>query len=118
MNTKIRYMYRDASNYKACETAVVSGKLVREEIILYCDYETTGDPMFIPGEVGLPSPQHQLSGFPTEDDHVWCTLEEVESTEDAPTVQITARDLVKAFSKAKWDITEAMLKLGWNPFTI
>ena len=32
MNTKIKYMYRDADNYKDFTTVVVSGKITKEQI--------------------------------------------------------------------------------------
>lgn len=34
MNTKIKYMYRDADNYKDFTTVVVSGKITKEQSLL------------------------------------------------------------------------------------
>ena len=42
MNTKISYMYRDASNYKAHREIVVKGKLTLEQL-QPCLYDPSGN---------------------------------------------------------------------------
>ena len=56
MNTRINYMYRDASNYKSFNTAVVGGILSEtdQHAIYYCCDDDAGQRYFIPHLVGLP----------------------------------------------------------------
>lgn len=124
VNTKIEYMYRDANNYKAYRTIVLTGVLTASELTEVknkCDW-LDGDPKFIASEVGLPSPQHDMDkyGFPTEADHVWCELLTLELASEPATkdVTLTAGQLRAAFAKAKWDETAAMKELGWDPMTL
>jgi len=106
MNTKIEYMYRDASNYKQFNEVVVEGEHTADDksFIMGCldDYADG----FIPQQVGLPALQKQMVGFPNEDDHCWHELEEIELTNEAPTIQMTMKELIKKFKEAKevsWD---------------
>lgn len=122
MNTRIEYLYRDANNFKAYRTIVLTGVLTASdltEIKNKCDW-FDGDPKFIASEVGLPSPQEDMReyGFPTDDDHVWCELLEIDTTTKPPTIELTAGRLHAAFAKAAWDETTAMKELGWNPLTL
>ena len=50
MNTRINYMYRDASNYKSFNTAVVGGILSEtdQHAIYYCCDDDAGQRYFIP----------------------------------------------------------------------
>jgi hypothetical protein len=54
--------------------------------------------------------------FPTEDDHVWCELDQgcVVLTNDPPTLQITADELLARFRAASgaWDTEAAAVRLG------
>lgn len=105
-NTQISYLYRDASNYKVYNECVVSGLLSKEqqETIISCLSE--GE-FFIPHQVGLP--EQRFDGEWTEDDHCWFELDaySFEETKEAPTVSITADELVEAFCQRKdrWDDT-------------
>ena len=118
MNTIIRYMYRDGSNYKNFMHAIVKGEITDEgrEVIAKslddCGY-------FIPQQVGLPDAH--FKGYPlSEDDHCWCTLQvtppsdedydpnvpdDLTLTNDEPTLDMTIEELVEAFRKAEgaWD---------------
>lgn len=104
MNTKISYLYCDASNYKKDNTAVIEGELSPEQQkkILSCLDEEL---FFIPELVGLP--EERFDAW-TEDDHDWFELcdEDFSLTNDEPSVDITAEELVKRFEAASaldWD---------------
>jgi hypothetical protein len=103
-------MYRDASNYKQFGEAVVSGEYTADEksAIMGCLDDVT-DGGFIPQQVDLPALQERMTGFPSEDDHCWHDLEEIELTNEEPTLQMTIRELVKKFEEAK--------EVGWDDLT-
>jgi len=107
-NTKVNYLYRDASNYKAHNECVIRGVLTKEQqsAILGCLHE--GE-YFIPSQVGLPEHRFEDQDGITEDDHCWFELNEFgfEATQEAPTVGFTAEELVAAFQQRKdnWDDT-------------
>lgn len=99
LNTRISYLYRDASNYKVFNEAIVKGVLTEEQqaFILSCLYD--GE-YFIPSQVGLPG---ERFGSETEDDHCWFELSEgfAKTTQQKPTVEITTQELIAAFLAAK-----------------
>lgn len=106
MNTKISYLYRDASNYKQSEEVIVLGEYTADEksdIMDSLDDLTDGG--FIPQQVGLPALQERMVDYPSEDDHCWHEIEEIELTNEEPTLQINIHELVKRFKEAKgnWD---------------
>lgn len=98
-NTRITYLYTDASNYHKPNVAVVTGRLLPSEILTIIDC-CDGQEFFIPGQVGLPE---RRFGPLTEDDHCWFKIgeEDFEPTDAAPTVSITARELLESFKAAK-----------------
>jgi|TARA_Y100000310_G_scaffold266155_1_gene277546 hypothetical protein len=110
MNTKISYMYRDASNYKAYESEVIKGVIKESGLKDECFDE------FIPNECGLPSLQGQLTAYNggtwTEDDHVYHSDLQLEPTEKEPTVEITAEDFIKKFNNMPNDVMAEMERLG------
>lgn len=69
MNTRINYLYRDASNYKLYGSVIIPREITRQqiqEIMKYClpfDGETR---QFIPELVGFPKLEFDC---PNEDDH-------------------------------------------------
>lgn len=99
MNTKIKYLYRDADNYKVYNVCVISGTLTQEQRQIIRDCLDMGE-FFIPSAVGLPE-----NRFPdiTEADHCWFeTCEDpFEDTVAEPTVGTTADELVAAFQRCK-----------------
>lgn len=110
--TRITYLYRDADNYKSYAEVIVSGPLTFAEIGPYLD----SGQYFIASQVGLPDPQAELDSL-TCADHVFVELEERDliPTDEEPTVEITAGDLVTKFQEAHrrgWDVTAAMCRLG------
>ena len=102
MNTRINYIYRDGSNYKAGNTVIFRGEITdeqKEQILSCCD---EGE-YFIPGQVGMP--ENRFEDI-TEDDHPWFELIGFEPTNaDADTV-MTVDELVEKFMTVKWDETD------------
>ena len=103
MNTIIRYLYRDASNYKVFNTCVIKGQLSVEQAGTIIDSLDMSE-YFIPEQVGIPVTRF---GSITEDDHPWCELdaEFYEMTEAEADVNITVDQLTSNFAaaKGKWD---------------
>ena len=103
MNTKIEYMYRDASNYKTFNEAILKGSLSdkekREIISTLFDGE-----YFIPEQVGLEADRFDEY---TDDDHSLCELsyEDFTETDEAPTIDMTAKELYRKFieTNGDWD---------------
>ena len=104
MNTKINYLYRDESNWKQYNSAVLAGEFTKEDIDLMisvqdCEY-------FIPEQVGLPCDRFDDV---TEDDHCWaeCVPEDdVKLTDEEPDVDITWAQLMDNYrkvGKSGWD---------------
>lgn len=105
MNTRIEYLYRDGSNYKAFNTAVVSGTLSQPQIDRIYSCLEDGE-RFIPRQVGLP--EKRFDDGITADDGPWFELYDIEGivpTEAEPDTDLTAEGLVKNFEEAKgrWD---------------
>ena len=98
-NTRIEFLYRDASNYKAYNSVVVSGTFTDEQINQIIDSLEDGM-YFIPEQIGFPV---ERFGSITEDDHCWCELTafDFETTDDEPTLKMSANEVLKAFLAAK-----------------
>lgn len=106
MNTRIVYLYRDASNYKMQNEAVIAGPITERQIDIIIDCLNDGE-YFIPKQVGLPEERFDEL---TEDDHCWFELHKdgFVATRDEPDIDMTADELVGRFLEAKgnWDDTE------------
>ena len=117
-NTKINYLYRDASNYKVSNMAIINGLLSQEDIqeIVSCLYD--GD-WFIPSLVGLPENRFEKW---TVDDHPWFELTDYgfEPTDEPATVTITSAELLDNFRKLKdhWDEEGVNISLRENISTV
>ena len=98
MNTRINYLYRDASNYKQFGEVVVEGPMERNQLgPLLKDQE-----FFIPSRVGMADLQPDMR---TEDDHIWHEIESLAQTSESPSLDITAEQLLQRFkymSKNRW----------------
>lgn len=103
-NTLIEYLYRAGSNNKKYSKAVVSGLLDESQVKEIWDCLEEGT-YFFPGQVGLPD-DNRYSG--TVDDHAWFELQDITFTNNKPTVELSAQDLIRNFRKAKdaWDLGE------------
>lgn len=116
-NTRIVYLYRDASNYKQGADLILAGALTAAQIARIWEICDAGG-FFIAHDVGLPDLQYrwldQGCTFPTEDDHVWSELEILELTSDPPTVTLTADALFQSFCAITvWDVAAAAQRLGF-----
>ena len=72
MNTKISYLYRDASNYKVPNECIVRGLLTDEQTKAILDCLDRDN--FIPSQVGLP--ERRFDRFDPEEDTCWFELYE------------------------------------------
>lgn len=110
MNTKISYLYRDASNYKMPNDIVIAGLITEHQIDIIMDC-LDGGQYFIPKQVGLPE---ERFGEWTEDDHCWFELhrDSFVATGEEPGADLTADELVWRFREAKgnWNDTEVQNK--------
>lgn len=105
MNTKIKYMYRDADNYKDFTTVVVSGKITKEQIERIMAKLEDGE-NFIPEQLGLPANRLNDYAYDPEVDHPYCELGDgnFEDTDSEPTIDMTVDELVAKFEAVeKWD---------------
>ena len=113
-NTKVHYMYRDASNYKKYQRAVIKGVLTDEqkEKIISCLFDGA---YFIPEQVGLLADRFNEFGE-NEDDHVWFELgpsgegsekQAFEETKESVDTETTAAELFENFLKAEhnWNVS-------------
>ena len=99
-NTKIRYLYRDGSNYKVHNSVIVSGIFYSDEIRTITSCLIDGE-YFIPSQVGLPEKRFDQI---TEDDVNWFELYTpycFEETNELSNVELTTKELVQKFLKAK-----------------
>ncbi len=102
-NTKIEYLYRDASNWKEWNTCIVCGTAAKEDVEEV--FAIVGeDGYFIPEQVGLPlsRPSEEV----TEDDHCWAELISIEETDLPETEPIAWTSVLLDFMEAKengWD---------------
>lgn len=120
MNTRIDYMYRDGSNYKAYTSVVLAGAIEAHQLGMILDALDEGI-YFIPSQVGLEDLQGQLQAFDSadeldedganEDDHPWHELagDDFSITEADPTVSMTVAQLAEAFKSVSWDPADPSL---------
>lgn len=99
MNTRISYLYRDASNYKMQNAAVVFGSISEDQIGIIIDCLDGGE-YFIPNQVGLP--EERFAEW-TEDDHCWFELHSdgFTATREEPGVDMSIDELIGKFLEAK-----------------
>lgn len=106
MNTKISYLYRDASNYKVPNECIVRGLLTDAQTAAILDCRSDGA-YFIPSQVGLP--EKRFDRFDPEEDTCWFELYEssFEPTDAEATVDLSVDELVSRFlaRKDRWDDT-------------
>ena len=116
MNTQIRYLYRDASNYKVENECVVTGTFTPEQIAQIMDCCDLGE-YFIPSQVGLP--EQRFDRYDAEEDHCWFELAEdgFEETAKPATVGI-AQQLVENFAAAKEHWNDTAFQTQMNEMTL
>lgn len=105
-NTKISYLYRDASNYKQWNEVVVEGAITEEQIDSIMGCLECGE-YFIPKQVGLPETRF---GEVTSDDHCWFELSRdgFVPTDAEVDAGMDVGELERKFLEAqgKWDDSE------------
>lgn len=112
MNTALRYLYRDASNYKSWHHVVLAG-YPTESLVKRLQSSLLDGEWFIPYEVELLSAYlFEPDGKPSVDDHVRHEVHAVESTKEAPTDPRTFSQLVENFEQASWDELAEMKRVG------
>ncbi len=101
MNTKINYLYRDASNYKIFQCAVLPGEMTDAQQKTLWDCCATDENYFIPSEVGLH--EERFDNW-SPDDWEWFEFEGVELTDENADTELLPDELVKRFEhrKAEW----------------
>lgn len=96
-NTRLNYLYRDASNYKTPNSVVLKGVMTDamfEEMQRCCEDCYS---MFIPEQLGL----DLLRGWSvTDDDHPYAELEDYQLVPDKPTTDMTVEELLEKFREA------------------
>lgn len=104
MNTKISYLYRDASNNKVPNECIVRGLLTEEQTKAILDCRASDN--FIPSQVGLP--EKRFDRFDPEEDTCWFELYEssFDPTDAEATVDLSVDELVSHFLSKKnhWEI--------------
>lgn len=117
MNTRLSYLYRDASNYKQAASVVLAGPTGAADRALIASRLDQGE-WFIPSEVGLRDLQRdfQSGNKLYADDHVWHELDVtigIAATADAPTVAMSWGELVARFAAVtEWDVQAAAQRVG------
>lgn len=120
--TKLLYCYRDAANYKASSTIWLEGTLTPANVRALEKTLDSGE-YFIPEDLvglGIRELQEELTSFPSEDDHVWHTLDledlEVVAALDEGETSIPVSTFLDAFQKVAadggWKVAEAVERLG------
>lgn len=104
-NTRINYLYRDASNYKVHNHVVIRGQMTAE-MTAACMAACDEGSYFVPSQIGLPEEKFEAE---TEDDVPWFELNEFSfsPTLDSPMEgDMTAEQLVENFKAAAghWNI--------------
>lgn len=102
-NTRISYLYKDASNYKKHNEAVLPGTFTSERIEAIIGCLDAGE-YFVPVQVGLPEERFERI---TEDDHCWFELirNGFEETDAEANIYMVPGEVVAKFLEAKgnWD---------------
>lgn len=107
-NTRIVYSYRDGDNYKVAGDVVLAGLLSQSDkdaILAHCDSALTGNPSFIPGQVGLKDLQDSFetpSRWDDRRDHPWHEIDVIEDT-DMAADSGDAQDFTRSFLATAWD---------------
>lgn len=106
MNTKISYLYRDASNYKQHNEVIVHGTFTEEQIDTIIECLDSGE-HFIPKQIGFPKKRFEEI---TEDDHCWFELSRdcFEETDAEADIEMSPEEVVARFveTAGEWDDSE------------
>lgn len=95
-NTKIEYLYRDASNFKIYCEEVMTGRIGDNERERF--NQKHNERSFYPGKLGLPAPTFIDQGFKeNEDDVDFHEFIKLAETDRPATVPLSVRDFVEGF---------------------
>lgn len=109
MNTKFRYLYRDASNYKQHGEMVFRGSPTPALVeLLKSSFD--GGEFFYPESVGVKPVFFEEK---TEDDHDMHEFDSVEETTEKPTDKRTFGQFVAECRKSAQKLPERVLRGGW-----
>jgi len=116
-NTRIDYVYADASNYKVWGHEVLPGTLTADEKAEIFGALHDGE-LFIASQVGLPDLQprmwaeHRIN----DDDHVFHRLSrnDVVDVDEAPTKEVTAEQLLASFRAVTAPRGDQQRAIGWD----
>lgn len=97
-NTRVNYLYRDASNYKTGNSVVLKGAMTDAQFAEMKSCCADGYEDFVPEQLGLDLIRDWET---TEDDHPWAELEDFELVPDKPSTDMTPEKLLEEFRKAK-----------------
>lgn len=115
MNTRIRYQYRDAANYKSPGSVIVSGSISFDQV-LRLQAALDGGRHFIAHQLGLPECFPWRDGAVDEElDHCFHEFCCVELVMDRPTDGRTVVELVTAFERigpSGWEAFDPVESLG------
>jgi hypothetical protein len=112
VNTRLTYLYRDASNYKQHHSVVFAGAITDEDRAALFGHLDQGA-YFIPSQVGLEDLQGRF-GTLTNDDHAWHELDDEEAvalTDDTAALA-DVHEFVRRFCDTTWDPVAAVRRLG------
>ena len=106
-NTKISYMYRDASNYKVHEEVILEGTMTEEQWQKIREHLYDGE-FFIPDVLGMEGLQWKLGEYDEEEDHCYHELTGYEPTDkrSCGTSVQTVEKFVETFlsmDQKKWE---------------
>lgn len=106
-NTCIGYLYRDASNYKVYNKAIVPGRFSEEQIDRILSSLDDGE-YFLPRKVGFEDEKFEDT---TEDDHLLfeLTADDFEPTSEKATIESSPEKIVELFESAKGHWLEGVL---------
>lgn len=123
-NTELCLMYRDADNYKFEVMVVLKGELSQEAWSKLDEIAEDGA-FVIAEQLGLPTPHETIEAkgftFPTEADHAWTTVCELEDevtdvaelfTDAQPTIDMTAEELAAKIDGVTWNLLAESERLG------
>lgn len=118
-NSKFKYMYRDASNYKQFGYVIFCGKPTPKDAEYVIGNLHEGD-FFIPEDVGLQPLQEKFESV-SIDDHPWHEINFIGETErspfeltsENPTDIRSVHEFAKEFGKTKWDEVKACPRMGF-----
>lgn len=112
-NTRVGYMYRDASNYKQTTEVVFAGRLLPAELAAITA-NLEGGEWFIPSQVGLEDLQEHFGSRLYDDDHVWHELGagDIKPTSAAPTEPDDVHHWARLMATTEWDVDKAMHEHG------